>query len=36
MQRINSTEIKHNYNESANLIDNFDVAIDNNAWWNPP
>ena len=32
----NSTTIVHIHNESANLIDNCDVAFDINNWWNQP
>ena len=36
MRWNNSTTIKHVYNKSVNLIDNFDVAADTNDWWNHP
>ena len=32
----NSTTIKHIHNESANFIDNCDVAFNTNNWWNQP
>ena len=34
--KSNSTTIKHIYDESANLIDSYDIAFDANDWWNLP